>query len=157
MVNCQDGPREGVTFGVTYTGQVSIPTSGPPCISQSKAVYSQFQFGDPVYAGFEGLAKNQMHQTLDDRSISAIRQRAWISATHNVALQFMARDALSAGREEGGLAPSIYLAARQFASRARDRRPGWLSEALCSRGMAVGGFALVQPIVGHAIFRDRLD
>ena len=69
MVNCQDGPREGVTFGVTYTGQVSIPTSGPPCISQSKAVYSQFQFGDPVYAGFEGLAKNQMHQTLDDRSI----------------------------------------------------------------------------------------
>jgi hypothetical protein len=69
IVNCQDGPHEGVTFGVTYTGQVSMPTTGPPCISQSKAVYSQFLFGDPLYAVFEGLAKDQMHQTLDDQAI----------------------------------------------------------------------------------------
>ena len=70
LFNCQDGPREGVTFGVTYTGQVSMPPTAPPCISQSKAVYSQFQFGDPLYAGFEGLAKDKMHQTLDDQAIT---------------------------------------------------------------------------------------
>jgi hypothetical protein len=53
--------------------------------------------------------------------------------------------------------PSINLAAGQFATRTRDRRPGWLSEALCSRGMAIGGFALVQPIVVHSEFFGRLN
>ena len=57
VFNCQDGPREGVTFGVNYTGQVSMPPTAPPCISQSKADYSQFQFGDPAYAGFTDLAE----------------------------------------------------------------------------------------------------
>lgn len=73
IVNCQDGPRESITFGVTYTGQVRVSeTPGqPPCISQSKAVYSQFQFGNPVYAGFEGLAKGKLHETLDERAIMA--------------------------------------------------------------------------------------
>lgn len=77
VVNCQDGPREGVTFGVTYTGQVRISeTAGQsPCISQSKAVYSQFQFGNPGYAGFEGLAKDKLHQTLDERAIMAFAER----------------------------------------------------------------------------------
>ncbi len=70
LVNCQDGPREGVTFGVTYTGEASIPPSGPPCVRQSKAVYSQFQFGNPIYAGFEGIAKDKMHQTLDEQAIT---------------------------------------------------------------------------------------
>jgi hypothetical protein len=70
LVNCQDGPREGVTLGVTYTGEASIPPSGPPCIRQSKAVYSQFQFGNPIYAGFEGIAKDKMHQTLDEQAIT---------------------------------------------------------------------------------------
>jgi hypothetical protein len=71
VVNCSDGPREGVTFGVTYTGQVSMPETGPPCINQSKADYSQFQFGDPLYAAFEGLAKDQLHQTLDDQALKS--------------------------------------------------------------------------------------
>ena len=71
VVNCQDGPREGITFGVTYTGQVSTPETGSPCISQSKAVYSQFQFGNPLYAGLEGVAKDQMHQALDDRALAS--------------------------------------------------------------------------------------
>jgi hypothetical protein len=71
IANCSDGPREGVTFGVTYTGQVSIPETGPVCINQSKAIYSQFQFGDPLYAGFEGMAKDQFHQTLDDQALKA--------------------------------------------------------------------------------------
>jgi hypothetical protein len=79
VVNCQDGPREGVTFGVTYTGQVSQPTSGPPCISQSKAVYSQFQFGNPLYAGFEGLAKDKLHRTLDDEAMVAFTTRLGIA------------------------------------------------------------------------------
>jgi hypothetical protein len=70
VVNCQDGPREGVTLGVTYTGEVSMPPNAPPCIRQSKAVYSQFQFGDPLYAVFEGLAKDKLHQTLDDQAIT---------------------------------------------------------------------------------------
>jgi hypothetical protein len=69
VVNCQDGPREGVTLGVTYTGEVSMPPNAPPCLRQSKAVYSQFQFGDPLYAVFEGLAKEKLHQTLDDEAI----------------------------------------------------------------------------------------
>jgi hypothetical protein len=80
VVNCQDGPREGVTLGVTYTGQVSTPSSGPPCISQSKAVFSQFQFGDPLYAGFENLAKDQMHQTLDDAAIGSFASTLGLGA-----------------------------------------------------------------------------
>lgn len=76
VVNCSDGPREGVTFGVTYTGQVSTPPTGPACISQSKAVYSQFQFGDPLYAGFEGMAKDQFHQVLDQQAINAFSTTA---------------------------------------------------------------------------------
>ena len=60
-------------------------------------------------------------------------------------------------REEGGLAPSIHLAAGQFATCARDRPPRWLREALCSRGIAIGGFALVQPIVVHSEFFGRLN
>jgi hypothetical protein len=72
VFNCQDGPREGVTFGVSYTGQVRIPSNAnaPPCISQSKAVYSQFQFGNPLYAVFEGLAKDKLHQTFDEQAIN---------------------------------------------------------------------------------------
>jgi hypothetical protein len=70
VINCQDGPREGVTLGVTYTGQVSMPSNAPPCISRSKAVFSQFQFGNPGYAGFERLAKDKIHQTLDDQAIT---------------------------------------------------------------------------------------
>jgi len=70
VINCSDGPREGVTFGVTYTGQVSTPETGPACINQSKADYSEFKFGDPLYAIFEGLAKDQLHQTLDDQALA---------------------------------------------------------------------------------------
>jgi hypothetical protein len=69
VVNCQDGPREGVTLGVTYTGEVSMPPNAPPCLRQSKAVFSQFQFGNPLNAVFEGLAKEKLHQTLDDEAI----------------------------------------------------------------------------------------
>jgi hypothetical protein len=75
VVNCQDGPRESATFGVTYTGEVSTPPNAPPCIRQSKADYSQFQFGDPLYAGFEGLAKDKTHQTLDDKAIEAFANK----------------------------------------------------------------------------------
>ena len=71
VINCQDGPREGVTFGVTYSGEVSTPPTGPPCIIASKAVYSQFQFGNPLNACLEGVAKEKMHQTLDDEAIKA--------------------------------------------------------------------------------------
>jgi len=67
VANCQDGPREGVT----YTGRASTPAFGPPCISQSKNVYSQFRFGNPLYAGFEGLAKGKLHETLDEQALSA--------------------------------------------------------------------------------------
>lgn len=71
VFNCQDGPREGVTFGVTYTGQVSQrPTDPAPCISQSKVFYSQFQFGNPVNAVFEDLAKGEMHKQLDQSAIN---------------------------------------------------------------------------------------
>ncbi len=67
VANCQGGPREGVT----YSGQASTPAFGPPCISQSKTVYSQFRFGNPLYAGFEGLAKGKLHETLDEQALSA--------------------------------------------------------------------------------------
>jgi hypothetical protein len=59
--------------------------------------------------------------------------------------------------DNSGLAPSINPATGQFPARARDRPPRWLSKALGSRGMAVGGFALVQPIVVHSEFLGRLD
>lgn len=75
FVNCQDGPREGVTFGVTYTGEVATPPTAPPCIRQSKAAFSQFRFGNPIYAGFEGLAKDKVHQALDDEAIKAFAGR----------------------------------------------------------------------------------
>jgi hypothetical protein len=68
---CQDGPREGATLGVTYTGQLSTPSTGPPCISQSKAVYSQFVFGDSHFAIFEALAKDKLFQALDDQVITS--------------------------------------------------------------------------------------
>lgn len=81
VINCQDGPREAITFGVTYTGQVRVPETGPVCISQSKAVYSQFQFGNPGYAGLEGLAKGKMHETLDERSLTAFAARLGLVAS----------------------------------------------------------------------------
>ncbi len=80
VINCQDGPREGVTFGVNYTGQVSMPPTAPPCISQSKAVYSQFQFGDPLYAVFEDLAKDKLHRTLDDQAITNLASKLGVTA-----------------------------------------------------------------------------
>jgi len=70
VFNCQDGPREGVTLGVVYTGQVAQRDQQPPCISQSKAVYSQFVFGDPAFAPFEGFAKEQLHKTFDEEAIN---------------------------------------------------------------------------------------
>jgi hypothetical protein len=79
-VNCQDGPREGITLGVTYTGEVSTPPNAPPCIRQSKTDYSQFQFGNPIYAGFEGLAKGQMDQTLDDEAIKSFASTLGLAA-----------------------------------------------------------------------------
>lgn len=54
-----------------YTSEVVVPPTTPPCIRQSKAVYSQFQFGDPIYAAFEGLAKDKMHQTFDNQAVKA--------------------------------------------------------------------------------------
>ena len=80
VINCQDGPREGVTFGVTYTGEVSMPPSAPPCVRQSKAVYSQFQFGDPAFAVFEGLAKGQLHQTFDDQALASFASKLGLTA-----------------------------------------------------------------------------
>jgi len=80
IANCQDGPREGVTLGVTYTGEVSTPPMGPPCLRQSKVVFSQFQFGNPIYAGFEGLAKDKMHQTLDDEAIKTFASTLSLAA-----------------------------------------------------------------------------
>ena len=80
VANCQDGPREGITLGVTYTGEVSTPPNAPPCLRQSKAVFSQFQFGNPIYAGFEGLAKEKMHQTLDDEAIKNFASTLGIAA-----------------------------------------------------------------------------
>lgn len=75
VFNCQDGPRESITLGVTYSGQVAMSPTAPPCISQSKADYSQFQFGDPHFSTFESYAKDQMHRTLDDESIKRFAQR----------------------------------------------------------------------------------
>jgi hypothetical protein len=77
---CQDGPREGVTLGVTYTGQVSIPPTGPPCISTSKAVYPQFDFGDPHFDIFKDLAQDTMHQTLDDQAITSFASAFGLAA-----------------------------------------------------------------------------
>lgn len=80
VTNCQDGPREAVTFGVTYTGQLATPDNGPPCIARSKAVYSQFQFGDPFFGVFEGLARDKMHQALDDQAITSFTSALGLTA-----------------------------------------------------------------------------
>ena len=78
VVNCQDGPREGITFGVTYTGLVATPPTASPCISKSKVVFSQFQFTgqlgvvdtllDPRGVA-QILVKDKLHQTFDDQAI----------------------------------------------------------------------------------------
>jgi hypothetical protein len=69
VFNCQDGPRESITLGVTYTGEVATPPNAPPCIRQSKAVYSQFWFGDPTLTPFKSLAEDKIFQTLDDEAL----------------------------------------------------------------------------------------
>ena len=81
FVNCQDGPREGVTFGVTYTGEVTTPPTGPSCIRQSKAVFSQFVFGNPLMAPFEGLAKEKLHQALDDEALKEFTKKLSLQAS----------------------------------------------------------------------------
>src|SRR5580704_10499937 len=57
----------------------------------------------------------------------------------------------------GRLAPPLELAAGQFAARPCCRAPRWFGEALHGGWMALGMRALVQAIVLHATFPDRLD
>ncbi len=71
IFNCQDGPREAITFGLTYSALLATPGTGPACIGKSKVVYSQFDFGDPHFAVFQGLAQDQLHRELDERALDA--------------------------------------------------------------------------------------
>jgi hypothetical protein len=59
--------------------------------------------------------------------------------------------------KEGGVALSIDLAARQFATPARYVALRRFSEAPCSRWVTLGLLNFIESMVGHAIFRDRLD
>jgi len=59
--------------------------------------------------------------------------------------------------EESGLAPSVELAARQFATAARYRAPLRLREALDGIRMTLRLLTLVQTIIVHSEFLGRLD
>jgi hypothetical protein len=72
----QDGAVMTVFFGATYTGDQGTETAPDgttrPCIVQSKVVYSQFRFGDPIFSPWEESVKNELHLSFDRAAINQI-------------------------------------------------------------------------------------
>lgn len=72
----QGGAVMSVFFGATYTGDQGTEPVGDgttrPCIVQSKVVYSQFRFGDPIFSPWEGTLKGELHLAIDRAAINQI-------------------------------------------------------------------------------------
>jgi hypothetical protein len=70
-----DGTDADFTFGVVYTGDQGVETadgSMSPCIVQSKAVYSSFNFDLGLMAPHEGFVKARLHELFDREVINQI-------------------------------------------------------------------------------------
>lgn len=79
---CFDGftVQIGITFGVLYTADQGLETTGPTagsaCIVRSRADFTQYVTLDPilVHPGVEDWIKDKVHQALDTRLIAAFFQ-----------------------------------------------------------------------------------
>ena len=94
VFNCQDGPREAVTFGVNYTGQVSIPTTAPPLHFAVQGPLFAVSVRKPALCGFRGPRKGQTPSNSRQSGDNQLRQQTWHSGARNVSLQLLAPDAV---------------------------------------------------------------
>lgn len=77
---CFDGltVQIGITFGVSYTGDQGVETSGAtpgvPCIVRSKADFTQFATADPLLQlpDAQKLVKDKVHEAIDTAAIEAV-------------------------------------------------------------------------------------
>ena len=77
---CFDGipVNIGVTLGVVYTGDQGVETAGgstgSPCITQSKADFTQFVTNDPLlnHPGVQQAVKDLIHGQLDNKLIEGL-------------------------------------------------------------------------------------